>query len=101
MIYKFNKKPEVVAGIQWNGYNLFEVERFLGYGGRFPNSEEGWVEYSRLQEQFREEGYPVRGMRKFVNVATVDSWIVKYSDGSYGIMPDEEVRDNYILEEDI
>ena len=31
MIKKYKKKPVIIEAIQWNGENLFEIQRFMAF----------------------------------------------------------------------
>lgn len=91
---------EVVAAVAWTGWNLLEVEMFLGMeNSDFPKSR---MEHDSLigrQEAARKVGIQVPTFSDSYITASMGEWIVMYNTGEFSVMYDSSFRENYhILE---
>lgn len=97
---KKKQENEVVAAVVWTGWNLLEVEMFLGINDSgFPKSR---MEHDKLigcQDIAREVGIQVPTFSDSYITARVGEWIVMYNTGEFSVMYDSSFRENYhILE---
>lgn len=95
---RLKKRVEVVAGVQWTGFNLLEVQMFLGIDEGFPKTEAHHFMLLAAQDRCRAEGLKIPYKESF-NTAHIGDWVVLHSNATFGVYPDKNLRYEYdILE---
>lgn len=97
---KKKQEHEVVAAVAWTGWNLLEVEMFLGMNDvGFPKSRTEHDSLIGRQEVARKVGIQVPTFLDSYIVANMGEWVVMYNTGEFSVMRDSSFRENYhILE---
>ena len=97
---RLQKKPSIVAGVQWTGYNIMEIYEFIGHRQKYPKTQEEYTTFLETQEKNRIEGLRLPEIAHPDMVLCINDWVVIHDDGSYGFCSKYIIENEYNVVED-